>query len=113
MKIRVMSDLAGAEDREASLSKATISALGSNDSTSPSKIDSIREHELYRYYQPLRSPDVEARHEPFESHAQNTENTLNASSASSPDTTLTALAQLCAIRLQAQRAMIRSVVQKS
>ena len=52
-----------------------------------SKLDSLREHELFRYFQPP------------------TEN-VTANAASSPDTTLTALAQLCALRLNAKRAMI-------
>ena len=55
--------------------------------TAPSKLDSLREHELFRYFQPP------------------TEN-VTANAASSPDTTLTALAQLCALRLNAKRAMI-------
>lgn len=55
--------------------------------TAPSKLDSLREHELFRYFQPP------------------TEN-VTAHAASSPDTTLTALAQLCALRLNAKRAMI-------
>ena len=68
----------------------------------PAKVDSIREHELYRYYQPLQSPAEES-----EEPSKPEENTLSANAASSPDTTLTSLAQLCAIRLSAQRAMIR------
>lgn len=61
--------------------------------TTSSKIDSLREHELYRYFQPPESPK------------QNS--SLVAHAASSPDTTLTALAQLCALRLHAKRAVIR------
>ena len=61
--------------------------------TSPSKIDSVRERELYRYFQPPESPSQQ--------------DTLSVHAASSPNTTLTALAQLCAIRLHAKRAMIR------
>lgn len=61
--------------------------------TSSSKIDSVREHELYRYFQPPESPKQQ--------------DTLIVHAASSPDTTLTALAQLCALRLHAKRAMIR------
>ncbi|CAD6578204.1 MAG: hypothetical protein ASARMPRED_008641 [Alectoria sarmentosa] len=60
--------------------------------TSPSKIDSVRERELYRYFQPPESPSQQ--------------DTLSVHAASSPNTTLTALAQLCAIRLHAKRAMI-------
>lgn len=60
---------------------------------SPSKVDSVRERELYRYFQPPEFPVHQ--------------DTLCAHVASSPNTTLTALAQLCAIRLHAKRAMIR------
>ena len=70
------------------------------------KADITREHELYRYFQPpnnpATSPEVASRN--LSRFAQNT---LSANAASSPDTTLTALAQLCALRLNAQRAMIR------
>ena len=58
--------------------------------TDPSKLDSVREHELYRYFIPLEASST----------------SLSASAASSPDTALTALAQLCAIRLHAKRAMV-------
>ena len=61
--------------------------------TSSLKLDSVREHELYRYFQPPESPKQES--------------TLIAHAASSPNTTLTALAQLCAHRLHAKRAVIR------
>lgn len=53
----------------------------------PSKLDAIREHELYRYYHPLNSPGVtppEAERNAFPGR-----NTLSANAASSPDTTLT------------------------
>ena len=53
----------------------------------PSKTDSAREHELFRYFQPGSHPVI-------------------ADAVSSPDTTLTALAQLCSLRLHAKRAMI-------
>jgi len=55
------------------------------------KVDNARERELYRYFQP----------------PENSSSTLSAHQASSPDTALTALAQLCALRLNAKRAMIR------
>ncbi|KAK3178063.1 hypothetical protein OEA41_000195 [Lepraria neglecta] len=58
--------------------------------TDPSKLDSVREHELYRYFIPLEASST----------------SLSASAASSPDTALTALAQLCALRLHAKRAMV-------
>lgn len=60
--------------------------------TSLSKVDSVRERELYRYFQPPESPTHQ--------------DTLSVHVASSPNTTLTALAQLCALRLHAKRAMI-------
>lgn len=56
----------------------------------PSKVDSVRERELYRYFQPPAHQD-----------------NISVHVASSPDTTLTALAQVCALRLHAKRAMIR------
>ena len=61
--------------------------------TNSSKADSVREHELYRYFQPPESPKQK--------------NTLVVHAASSPDTTLTAFAQLCALRLHAKRAIIK------
>ena len=61
--------------------------------TNLSKVDSVRERELYRYFQPPESPTQK--------------DTLSVHVASSPDTSLTALAQLCAHRLHAKRAMIR------
>lgn len=64
-----------------------------NGNAAQTKIDNARERELYRYFQPP-APSSE---------------TLIAHQASSPDTTLTALAQLCALRLHSKRAMIRSV----
>lgn len=70
--------------------------------TPPTKVDSIRERELYRYYHPLQSPTTVGEED---GKAENY--TLSANAASSPDTTLTALAQLCALRLGVQRAMIR------
>lgn len=62
------------------------------------KVDGIRERELHRYYLPF-NPKVEK--------PKHVQNTLGVSIATSPDTTLTALAQLCAVRLNASRAMIR------
>ena len=63
--------------------------------TNLSKVDSVRERELYRYFQPPESP------------TEPEQGTLSVHVASSPDTSLTALAQLCAHRLHAKRAMIR------
>lgn len=64
--------------------------LPAEPTTDPSRLDSVREHELYRYFIPPEASSTP----------------LSASVASSPDTTLTALAQLCAIRLHAKRAMV-------
>jgi len=77
--------------------------------SSPSKADSIRERELYKYFQPPESPDsrIDAPPNASEAFKSLAQNTIIAHVASSPDTTLTALAQLCACRLQASRAMIR------
>ena len=61
--------------------------------TSLSRVDSVRERELYRYFQPPDTPS--------------NKDTLIVHVASSPNTTLTCLAQLCALRLHAKRAMIR------
>lgn len=61
--------------------------------TNSSRVDSVRERELYRYFQPPKTPTKQ--------------DTLSVHVASSPDTSLTALAQLCAHRLHAKRAMIR------
>lgn len=63
-----------------------------------SRADGTRERELFRYYQPL---------EPTTERSATSRTTLSVDTATSPDTTLTALAQLCALRLRASRAMIR------
>lgn len=75
----------------------------------PSKADNLRERELYRYYQPPESPGaaIDAPSNASEGYTNLARNTISAHVASSPDTTYTALAQLCACRLQASRAMIR------
>ncbi|KAL9126797.1 MAG: hypothetical protein Q9217_004210 [Psora testacea] len=78
-----------------------------DDTSTPSKIDSIRERELYRYYRPLdSSPGIKVPRRASDCHTQITDNTRTANIATSPDTTLTAFAQLCTLRLQAQRAII-------
>ena len=64
----------------------------------PANADSRREHELYRYFKPPTADEPQRN--------STGQRTLSANAASSPDTTLTALAQLCAIRLDASRAMI-------
>lgn len=63
--------------------------------------ESARERELFRYFQPSKPETAEQRHRRLG------QNTLCVDVAVSPDTTLTALAQLCALRLNASRAMIR------
>lgn len=76
-----------------------------------SKADSVRERELFRYYSPSNSTAPA----PSPSHGVPKDvdpNTLSAHQASSPNTILTALAQLCALRLHASRAMIRWVSYK-
>ena len=60
------------------------------------KADRLREQELFRYYRP------------DERNAESSQ-TLAASQASSPDTTLTALAQLVAIRLDVKSVLIKLV----
>ena len=82
----------------------------SHGSTQTSAVDRARERELYKYYSP---DDEEA---PSTSRVQKNSacqdpNSLTARPTSSPDTILTALAQLTAIRLKAQRAMISLIGQ--
>lgn len=74
----------------------------------PSKVDSLRERELYRYYKPPDSPTASGKEGEGED-GKVQDNTLSVSPISSPDTTLTALSQLCCVRLNAQRSMIRQV----
>ena len=68
-----------------------------------SQADSARERELYRYYQP--SSQKKARKHSLTVLPDN--DPVSADEATSPDNTLTALAQLTAIRLNAPRAMVR------
>lgn len=70
-----------------------------------SKVGSARERELYRYYQPNSRQEKTARQRSLSVLPD--DDTVIANGAISPDTTLTALAQLAAIRLNAQRAMVR------
>lgn len=68
-----------------------------------SKLDKLRERELFRYYRPSEPDGANSRKSPSApAQAVDVPNT-----AASPDTTLTALAQLCALRLNASRAMVR------
>ncbi|KAL8860062.1 MAG: hypothetical protein Q9178_003611 [Gyalolechia marmorata] len=73
--------------------------------------DAARERELYRYFDPPQleatAPSLATRHTLSVAH----NDPLTAKSPSSPETTLTALAQLCALRLDASRAMV-SVIAK-
>lgn len=71
----------------------------------PSKLGSARERELYRYYQPNSRHERSARQRSLTVLPD--DDTVAADGAISPDNTLTALAQLAAIRLNAQRAMVR------
>lgn len=70
-----------------------------------SKVGSARERELYRYYQPNSRHERSARQRSLTVLPD--DDTVAADGAISPDNTLTALAQLAAIRLNAQRAMVR------
>ncbi|KAL8715606.1 MAG: hypothetical protein Q9220_000943 [cf. Caloplaca sp. 1 TL-2023] len=75
------------------------------------KTDAARERELYRYFEPpegsQRGPEKATQY----SLSIETTDELTANPPSSPETTLTALAQLCALRLNASRAMV-SVISK-
>lgn len=71
-----------------------------------SKSDNARERELFRYYQPIEST-LESSSKSRQSREAHGKTTLSIDAATSPDTTLTALAQLCALRLRSSRAMIR------
>lgn len=70
-----------------------------------SKVGSARERELYRYYQPNSRDERSVRQRSLTVLPD--DDTVGADGAISPDNTLTALAQLAAIRLNAQRAMVR------
>ena len=65
--------------------------------------DRIRERELFRYYQPNDNGELcqETAHDP---------STVAVKQASSPDVTLTALAQLVAIRLDVKTVLIKYVL---
>ena len=71
-----------------------------------SKLDKLRERELFRYYQPSE-PDREHTANGRQSPSAPAQAVDVPNSAASPDATLTALAQLCALRLNASRAMVR------
>ena len=75
----------------------------------PSKVDSLRERELYRYFKPPESPTAFGS-DGAEEDGKVQDDAPSAPPISSPDTTLTALSQLCCVRLNAQRSMIREVL---
>ena len=75
----------------------------------PSKVDSLRERELYRYFKPPESPTA-FESDGAEEDGKVQDDTPSPPPISSPDTTLTALSQLCCVRLNAQRSMIREVL---
>lgn len=74
--------------------------------TTWAQADGTRERELYRYFDPPQleatAPSLSARH-----NLSVEPNDPLTNSPSSPEHTLTALAQLCALRLNASRAMVR------
>ncbi|KAL8842089.1 MAG: hypothetical protein Q9176_002781 [Flavoplaca citrina] len=74
--------------------------------TTWAQADAARERELYRYFDP---PQLEATAPSLwtrQNLSVSQDDSLTAKSASSPENTLTALAQLCALRLNASRAMV-------
>ncbi len=81
-----------------------------NSGNSSLKTDAARERELFRYFDPPESTTKAPTKATQYNISIGNDDPLNASPPSSPETTLTALAQLCALRLDASRAMIRSVV---
>ena len=72
-----------------------------------SENDIIRERELFRYFQPLVDDGGNAAASQRQSLDGSFEDAMVQKAVESPDKTLTALAQLCACRLDASRAMIR------
>ena len=73
----------------------------------PSEDDIIRERELFRYFQPLVNGDDNVAATQRQFLDGSAEYAMVQKAVESPDKTLTALAQLCACRLNASRAMIR------
>ncbi|KAL8993224.1 MAG: hypothetical protein Q9169_006507 [Polycauliona sp. 2 TL-2023] len=75
------------------------------------RADAARERELYRYFDPphleAAAPSLSARQNLSVEH----DDPLTAKPPSSPENTLTALAQLCALRLDASRAMVSVIAQ--
>ena len=75
--------------------------------SAPTEDDIIRERELFRYFQPADDDNVAATRRQFLDGSA--EDAMVQMAVESPDKTLTALAQLCACRLDASRAMIRYI----
>ncbi|KAL8918445.1 MAG: hypothetical protein Q9208_007351 [Pyrenodesmia sp. 3 TL-2023] len=76
------------------------------------KADAARERELFRYFDPPEpTAKAPAKATQYNLSIDN-DDSLHATSPSSPEITLTALAQLCALRLNASRAMV-SVIAKA
>ncbi|KAL9579155.1 MAG: hypothetical protein Q9212_005272 [Teloschistes hypoglaucus] len=74
------------------------------------RTDALRERELYRYFEP---PEVET-HAAREGLAEDgSSSSGNAKASLPPSTTLTALAQLCALRLDAKRAVVSVIGRKT
>lgn len=69
--------------------------------------DIVRERELFRYFQPLLDRDDNLKASQRQFLDSSVEEAIVTKAIESPDTTLTALAQLCACRLDASRAMVR------
>lgn len=74
------------------------------------RTDAARERELFRYFDPLDFTATIPTKAAQYNLSIGDDDPLNASPPSSPEITLTALAQLCALRLNASRAMVRLVM---
>ncbi|KAL9598085.1 MAG: hypothetical protein Q9219_004716 [cf. Caloplaca sp. 3 TL-2023] len=70
------------------------------------KTDAARERELFRYFEPPEITSEAPRRATHSNLSIRDYDPLTANAPSSPETTLTALAQLCALRLNASRAMV-------
>lgn len=74
------------------------------------KSDGARERELLRYFEPSEAPSKPSTKATEHSLSIENDDPFATTAPSSPETTLTALAQLCALQLNASRAMVRSVL---
>lgn len=70
-------------------------------------IDDCRARELYRYFQPTNPAALNSTCLPFGEEPSAAAVAGDGNGLSSPNTTLTSLAQLAALRLNVQRAIIR------